>query len=408
MSVENNKMQVDIDNLKKQNVNDLSSIKELYRRLKEIEDRITQIKYIDTTLSKKLQKDYENLKKIISDENVQVELNNKIDEINTKIDNNNNEINTKIDKNNNEINNQLILKANLNDLTVNSNFDIKLGCTTLFDDVADSGKNTLTKMYEYFDNIIQRVTLKFEGNNFVTTSNINKQIENIEEFINYGGKIAGIKFHQQNLKSLIEEYGAEEIFTKYKECVTNFINNLSYKKLFDKVWILNEAGNDVFTSQYSDTIINTINDIKKLGYKVSTPYANAYAITDSDENILNANDFISLNLYPFNNKKGEKSNISDVAQRFNNEYLIIERYLKDKDLYITEFGCSSSWNSFNNPPIYKQDGKGLPIELFIHGFFRSRFMGVIKGAWLWYYYDAYTFAPKTLKSIKNRTVVYYG
>ena len=36
MSNENNKMQVDIDNLFKQNVNDLSAIKELYRRIEEI------------------------------------------------------------------------------------------------------------------------------------------------------------------------------------------------------------------------------------------------------------------------------------------------------------------------------------------------------------------------------------
>ena len=48
MSNENNKMQVDIDNLFKQNVNDLSSIKELYRKLKEMENKILQIKYIDS------------------------------------------------------------------------------------------------------------------------------------------------------------------------------------------------------------------------------------------------------------------------------------------------------------------------------------------------------------------------
>ena len=47
MSNENNKMQVDIENLFKQNVNDLSSIKELYRKLKELEDKISQIKYVD-------------------------------------------------------------------------------------------------------------------------------------------------------------------------------------------------------------------------------------------------------------------------------------------------------------------------------------------------------------------------
>ena len=73
MSDEINKIQVDIDNLFKQNENDLCSIKELYRRLTELEDKITQIKYIDTTLVNKLKKDYEDLKKVILDENIQEE-----------------------------------------------------------------------------------------------------------------------------------------------------------------------------------------------------------------------------------------------------------------------------------------------------------------------------------------------
>ena len=84
MSNENNKMQVDIENLFKQNVNDLSSIKELYRKLKEMEEKISQIKYIDTALSKKLQKDYDKLKNQITDENLQIKLNNDIETIITQ------------------------------------------------------------------------------------------------------------------------------------------------------------------------------------------------------------------------------------------------------------------------------------------------------------------------------------
>ena len=74
MPKENNKMQVDIDTLKKQNVNDLLSIKEIYSKLEELGEKITQFKYIDNTLVKKLKKEYENLKKIILDENIQIEL----------------------------------------------------------------------------------------------------------------------------------------------------------------------------------------------------------------------------------------------------------------------------------------------------------------------------------------------
>ena len=86
MPKENNKMQVDIDTLKKQNVNDLLSIKELYKRIEELGEKTSQIKYIDNTLVKKIKKEYEKLKKIILDENVQLKLTNDIETINSQMD----------------------------------------------------------------------------------------------------------------------------------------------------------------------------------------------------------------------------------------------------------------------------------------------------------------------------------
>ena len=71
MMNENNKMQVDIENLFKQNANDLSAIKELYRKLKEVEEKISQIEYINSTLVYKLKKDYEKFKSEILNENIQ-------------------------------------------------------------------------------------------------------------------------------------------------------------------------------------------------------------------------------------------------------------------------------------------------------------------------------------------------
>ena len=97
MPKENNKMQVDIDTLKKQNVNDLLSIKELYKRIEELGEKITQIKYIDNTLVKKLKKEYENLNKIILDENVQVKLTKDIETINKKLTNDIGTINSQMD-----------------------------------------------------------------------------------------------------------------------------------------------------------------------------------------------------------------------------------------------------------------------------------------------------------------------
>ena len=87
MSIDINKHEVEIDTLFKQNENDLVSIKELYKKLKELEKKISQIKYIDINLADKLKKDYESLKRIILDENIQVKLTNDINEINTQLDN---------------------------------------------------------------------------------------------------------------------------------------------------------------------------------------------------------------------------------------------------------------------------------------------------------------------------------
>ena len=62
MSFKNNKMQVDIENLIKQNELDQCSIKELYRKIEELEKKISQIEYINSTLIDKLKKDYEKFK----------------------------------------------------------------------------------------------------------------------------------------------------------------------------------------------------------------------------------------------------------------------------------------------------------------------------------------------------------
>ena len=91
MSKENNKVdinkhEIDIDTLFKQNVNDLLAIKELYKKLNGIQEKISQIKYIDSKLADKLKKDYEKLKEIILDENIQIKLTNDIESINTQLD----------------------------------------------------------------------------------------------------------------------------------------------------------------------------------------------------------------------------------------------------------------------------------------------------------------------------------
>ena len=123
MSKENNKVdinkhEIDIGTLFKQNVNDLSAIKELYKKLNGIQEKISQIKYIDTKLADKLKKDYEKLKKLILDENVQAKLYNDIETINTKLSNDIETINTKLS---NDI--ETITKLSNDNKTINSKLD---------------------------------------------------------------------------------------------------------------------------------------------------------------------------------------------------------------------------------------------------------------------------------------------
>ena len=123
MSYDINSQQVDIENLFKQNVNDLASIKELYRKLKEIEEKISQIKYIDSKLADKLKKDYEKLKRIILDENIQIKLTNDINEIDEQLDNiESNKANIKV-----ELLDTLVCNNTLFKLKNNANYPILQG-----------------------------------------------------------------------------------------------------------------------------------------------------------------------------------------------------------------------------------------------------------------------------------------
>ena len=73
MSYDINSQQVDIENLFKQNKNDLVSIKELYRKIDEIEEKIRQKKISDSALADMFKKEIESLKKLIQTENTQTD-----------------------------------------------------------------------------------------------------------------------------------------------------------------------------------------------------------------------------------------------------------------------------------------------------------------------------------------------
>ena len=156
MPIDINKHEIDIDTLKKQNVNDLLSIKELYSKLGELEEKIIQIKYIDNTLVKKIKKEYENLKKIILDENVQVKLTNDIETINVKLTNDIETINLYLDTKAKEIDLEVERKRIDNIVaqppTVDNveTVDIRVGADGI---IYDSAGNAIRTQFDNVDSV---------------------------------------------------------------------------------------------------------------------------------------------------------------------------------------------------------------------------------------------------------------
>ena len=298
----------------------------------------------------------------------------------------------------------------------NSYFNKNLGCTTFFRNLnLESLQTQMSNIQKYFSCFKQQVRLTFNTStmqyDLVEADNMENQISIINQAIQNGADFKGLHFYQTSgtTLQLIQTYGADVIMEAYYNAIVNFINRLPYKNEITTIWILNEVGSSVCSSTYKTDIIKLINDLQELGYEVSLPCAGAYNMMDYDKDILYACNFLSLNSYPKNDIYCEKSSISDVAERFNRDFRVIERYLQDKELCISEFGCSSSWNSFNSPEAYQEDRNGRPMALFLEGFFQSNLINyATKGIFLWYYADAYTYMPDTLLSVKNSREVRYN
>ena len=183
MSYDINSQQVDIENLFKQNVNDLASIKELYRKLKELEKKISQIKYIDSKLTDKLKKEYEELKRIILDENIQVELKSNIETVKTEINNTKTELN--------EVNSQLDAKTNLSNKRIsvmNETTDTE-GVIDLanFSGQGTALKDIMAKLHNYTDSDVMWLDNVGEGNCVLRLNNSRNPLRRADKPSDYVG-----------------------------------------------------------------------------------------------------------------------------------------------------------------------------------------------------------------------------
>ena len=299
MPKENNKMQVDIDTLKKQNVNDLLSIKELYKRIEELGEKITQVKYIDNTLVKKLKKEYENLKKIILDENVQVQLDNKIDEFNLKLTHDIETINSQQVKLNNDIetnNSQLEQIVQKQTVSITDFIQEGKSHTQALIEAMKTGKKVKIPSGSYLIDTVPNTDIYLDGDGWETTEIIttgNVVFPNATK-----GNINGIKFKSQTpdttilFENLTKNFSCKInlcYFEDYNYVINNPKNGNSVK--VESCYFRNGV-NGIFLNYAHDISINKNVFWQQKGYAINVERGTGSSIKN--------NNFVATNEKPSN------------------------------------------------------------------------------------------------------------
>ena len=387
MPKENNKMQFDIDNLFKQNVNDLTSIKELYRKLKEVEEKITQIKYTDTVLANKLKKDYESLKRIILkdyeslkciilDENIQAKLSNDIKTINSQLD---------------TIENETSIKNRKIDYLFSATpwqFSYDGGTHP---STPEQITSQLEKMkYLGFDGIVVIATLvKDDNNNIDFDIPLSSILFYITETKRLNMSVRGIKVHMK------DDYFStiDNIEEKYKNKVMELANttknyNIPYFVVF------NEAVKYLYNANLSNikSITSLCDNIRDLGFKVGISGLSFEKICDLQW-LNDCQDVMFPFAYTRISYKGKHTTIEDSLFAYKEHVKHFTHYKEkiNKPIIISETGILPYWNAFANPVYFDwndnetADNSGEIQKIFFYGLFETlQFNNIIDECWVWF------------------------
>ena len=164
----------DIQNLQDQNRYDFQEIKRLDRLINEYDKRVTQAINLNNQINEKIQYDYENIKKIILDENVSATLNNKIEELTEQMD-------TKASLNISNLNDKINFSI-YSEIPYPNGFTVQQGaCTTdkyiILGLTNADDSNSIIRVYDKTSlNFINEFTGQFYHINSITFNNDTKKI----------------------------------------------------------------------------------------------------------------------------------------------------------------------------------------------------------------------------------------
>ena len=375
MPIDINKHEVDIDTLFKQNELDLCSIKELYKKLKDLEKKISQIKYINTNLADKLKKDYEELKRIILDENIQVKLTNDINEINTQLVTFENETsikNRKID---------YLFSATPWQLSYDGG---------VHPSRPEQITNQLEKMkYLGFDGIVVIATLVKNDNNIDFDIPLSSILWYITETKRLNMSVRAIKVHMK------DEYFSTigDIEKKYKNKVMELANTTKDYGIPYFV-VYNEAVKYLYNAKSSSiqSITSLCDNIRNLGFKVGISGLNFKKICELKW-LNDCQDVMFPFAYTRISYKGKNTTIADSLFAYK-EQLKEYTYYKEKinkPIIISETGILPYWGAFANPVYFDWndnepiDNSGEIQKIFFYGLFETvEFNDIIDECWVWF------------------------
>ena len=383
MAIDINKHEVEIDTLFKQNENDLCSIKELYKKLKDLEKKISQIKYIDTNLADKLKKDYESLKRIILDENIQVKLTNDINEINTQLDN--------VKYVSRRFKPLVKFSPEFVRLDSDSNY------LTVYSD--DEIKTKIQKISKFnIDGLIWIAHITVKNGIVEVYENIEKFKFAINEARKYGLEFTAIKFHSVEDK-YIKQLGIDKFFTEYKQIINGFIN---VPNNIEHITVCNESAETYYNKSYEAYFADIMNFITSSGYKTGiTLTANDSANSSNSGNawIFNLSTNLYCNWYPTISNKLKKTTKTDCINAVNSNFRrpLTPKETYNKPLIASECGIKNGWENLSNPADWKVNGEnsnGEVPRLYWYGIFESDAYKFFDEIWVWY--DTYLNYDETI------------
>ena len=248
--VDINKHEIDIDTLKKQNVNDLLSIKELYTKIEELGEKIAQIKYINNTLIKKIKKEYESLKETILDENILMKLTKDIETINKKLNN----------------------LDNLGGGSTTGNAELIDSIRSQISNIEDTMTQINVMHSDLLPVIIKWRKIKIDGRNGIESVSENHR-STIKYSFSTGETVTSSNLTNTEYSWFVYQYNSEGIFEKIlinTKKVFSFIVEKDKKYAF-QLWY---GGTDF--SKISSAQISVTNNIKNKVNNIETMYHNQF------------------------------------------------------------------------------------------------------------------------------------